>query len=123
MASDPDIPPPLRRDRGVYIAREAMTHTNANEPEQAADAGMRALAIAQITYSGRITTELRRLDTALRRWKTVPRASEFRDAFGGAILHETRTRGRERGRRPCTEGRLRNGGTTPICSLELRDVR
>jgi tetratricopeptide (TPR) repeat protein len=95
-----DIPPSLRRDRGVYVAREAMAHANANDPEQAADAGMRALAIAQITHSGRITTELRRLDTALRRWKTVPRASEFRDAFGGAILHETRTRGRERGRRP-----------------------
>jgi tetratricopeptide (TPR) repeat protein len=95
-----DIPPSLRRDRGVYIAREAMAHANANDPEQAADAGMRALAIAQITHSGRITTELRRLDTALRRWKTVPRASEFRDAFGGAILRETRTRGRERGRRP-----------------------
>ena len=95
-----DIPPSLRRDRGVYIAREAMAHASANDPEQAADAGMRALAIAQITHSGRITTELRRLDTALRRWKTVPRASEFREAFGGAILLETRPRGRERGRRP-----------------------
>ena len=70
-----DIPRSLRRDRGVYIAREAMAHANANDPEQAADAGMRALAIPQITHSGRITTELRRLDTALRRWKTVPRAA------------------------------------------------
>ena len=87
-----DIPPSLRRDRGVYIAREAMAHANANDPEQAADVGLRALAIAQITHSGRITTELRRLDTALRRWKTVPRASEFHPTRSAAPSSSKRAR-------------------------------
>lgn len=94
-----DIPATLRRDRGVYIAREGIAHAGAGDPDQAADAGMRALSIAHIAQSGRIVTELRRLDTALRRWDTVPSVSEFHGALGG-IVPEGRQRVWEPRRRP-----------------------
>ncbi len=60
------------------LAREAIAHAANREPEQAAAAGSRALAIAQETRSGRIVTELRRLDGALASWRTAPAAAEFR---------------------------------------------
>lgn len=84
------IPASLRRDRGVYIAREALAHAAARDPGRAAASGMRALAIVQLTHSGRILTELRRLDAALRRWKNLPEASGFLDAFASIKPPEMR---------------------------------
>ena len=84
------IPASLRRDRGVYIAREAVAHAAAHNPGRAAAAGMRALAIIQLTHSGRILTELRRLDAALRRWKTLPEASDFLETFATVMPQEIR---------------------------------
>jgi tetratricopeptide (TPR) repeat protein len=72
------LPPSYRRDRGVYLGREALAHAGNGEPEQAAEVGVRALAIAEETRSGRILSELLRLDDALGRWDT-PATTEFRD--------------------------------------------
>jgi len=82
------IPPSLRRDRGVYLGREALAHAGARDPGRAAAAGMRALAIVQVTHSGRILTELRRLDVALRGWKTLPEVSDFHGAFASVMPQE-----------------------------------
>lgn len=79
------IPPTLRRDRGVYLAREAIAHAEAGQPDLAASAGMRALTIVELTQSGRIVIELRRLDAALKRWQMIPAAADFREALGLVI--------------------------------------
>jgi tetratricopeptide (TPR) repeat protein len=72
-----DLPPTFRRDRGVYLAREALAHAGSREPEQAAQVGAQALAIAVETQSGRIANELSRLAAALNDWRAVPMVREF----------------------------------------------
>jgi len=90
-----DLPQEFRRDRGVYLAREALAHANADEPEQAAKTGTAALSVAVETESGRIINELAHLDTELARWQRVPEVVEFRD-------HLTRMLPREKDRTPTT---------------------
>jgi tetratricopeptide (TPR) repeat protein len=84
-----DLPAPYRRDRGVYLAREAHAHAGAQDPDQAAAAGMQALAIAEETGSGRIINELAELDGALQHWSRVPAVSDFRSALTAVIPQET----------------------------------
>ncbi|MFD4483235.1 DNA-binding protein [Streptomyces sp. NPDC058471] len=83
------LPDGYHRDRGVYLARQAVALAGAKAPEQAAALGMHALAVAQDTGSGRITNELVRLDKALIPWQRVSEAAEFRAAFDGTLFHET----------------------------------
>jgi len=56
------LPSTFRRDRGVYLAREALAHASNQDPEQAAAVGKQALVIADETQSGRIVNELAHLD-------------------------------------------------------------
>lgn len=84
-----DLPQSFRRDRGVYLAREALAHAGAEDPEQAAATGLCALAIAQETKSGRIITELVRLDSELTRWKTARSVADFREALTSVIPSQT----------------------------------
>ncbi len=84
-----DLPPRYRRDRGVYLAREARAHAGAHDLEQAAAAGLQALAIAEETGSGRIIHELARLDSDLARWAKVPTVAEFRESLTSFIPRET----------------------------------
>ena len=84
-----DLPPSYRRDRGVYLAREALAHSGANDPERAAAAGLQSLAIAEETGSGRIIYELAELDNDLTRWAKVPAVAEFREALTSFIPRET----------------------------------
>jgi tetratricopeptide (TPR) repeat protein len=84
-----DLPPDYRRDRGVYLAREAQAHAGAHAPEQAATAGLQALAIAEETGSGRIIHELARLDSILTRWAKVPAVADFRESLTSFIPQET----------------------------------
>ncbi|WP_205314815.1 helix-turn-helix domain-containing protein [Nonomuraea lactucae] len=75
------LPAGYHRDKGVYLARESLAHVGAREPEQAAQAGLQALQVAESTGSARIMTELARLDTQLERWPKIPAVSEFRQTF------------------------------------------
>nr|WP_323132740.1 hypothetical protein [Frankia nepalensis] len=75
------LPPAFHRDRGVYLAREALAHAGAREPEQAATLGLHALTVGAHTHSGRIMTSLRSLHEAVAGWKTVPQVREFRQAM------------------------------------------
>jgi tetratricopeptide (TPR) repeat protein len=86
-----DLPQPFRRDRGVYLAREAQAYSGTREPEQAATIGMKALAIAEETGSGRIVNELALLDGNLAQWTRVPAVATFRDALTTVIPQETDT--------------------------------
>jgi tetratricopeptide (TPR) repeat protein len=91
-----DLPPSYRRDRGVYLAREALAHAGAHDPEHAAAAGLQALAIAEETGSGRIIYELARLDDDLTRWAKVTAVLEFREALTSFIPRETLSDGHTR---------------------------
>jgi tetratricopeptide (TPR) repeat protein len=83
-----ELPPSFRRDRGVYLAREALAHAGAREPEQAAGAGMQAIAIAHDTQSGRVIDELARVGTSLAPWVTLPAVADFQDALTSVLPTE-----------------------------------
>lgn len=88
-----DLPQPYRRDRGVYLAREAQAYSGTREPEHAATIGMQALAIAEETGSGRIVNELALLDSNLTPWAAeLPAVAAFRNALTAVIPQETDTR-------------------------------
>lgn len=79
------LPPGFHRDRGVYLARQALAHAGAHDTASASQAGLQALAIARDTRSGRTATELRQLDSALANQRS-PHAASFRDAMREATL-------------------------------------
>ncbi|MGY0466905.1 helix-turn-helix domain-containing protein (plasmid) [Kitasatospora sp. cg17-2] len=83
------LPDGYHRDRGVYMARQAVTLAGARRPEEAAVAGVHALAVAEDTGSGRILTELARLDKELADWSRLPEVAEFRRTLNESLLHET----------------------------------
>ncbi|WP_327378987.1 helix-turn-helix transcriptional regulator (plasmid) [Streptomyces sp. NBC_01216] len=85
------MPDGYHRDRGVYMARQAVALAGARAPEQAAALGMHALTVAEDTGSGRITNELVRLDKALVPWQREPAVAEFRADFDSTLFHETET--------------------------------
>ncbi|MGW4651808.1 helix-turn-helix domain-containing protein [Kitasatospora sp. NPDC004289] len=87
------LPDGYHRDRGVYLARQAVALAGAGSPEQAATVGLHALAVVGDTGSGRIVTELARLDRALADRDTVPEVAEFRAGFDNSLLHQTRSEG------------------------------
>jgi len=94
------LPCGYRRDRGVYLAREAVAHLGNGDVEQASRVGLQALAIGAETGSTRIIVELKHLDATLRKFSTTSSAADFRDA-----MNETRAQwslyavGSERGLR------------------------
>jgi tetratricopeptide (TPR) repeat protein len=83
------LPPSYRRDRGVYLGRQAVAHAGAGEPEQAAVVGLDALAIATQTRSGRILTELARLDQLLAPHASQPCVAQFRAELDAVVVRST----------------------------------
>jgi transcriptional regulator with XRE-family HTH domain len=77
-------PAQLRRDRGVYTARQAVAQALSGDTAAAAGSGMTALSVMRLTGSGRISAELRDLDAALKSQKGDPAAVAFRRAFASA---------------------------------------
>ncbi|MGH3943099.1 MAG: hypothetical protein ACRDTG_31650 [Pseudonocardiaceae bacterium] len=75
------LPGGYRRDRGVYLAREAVAHVGNGDAEQACAAGFQALVIGAETGSGRIIGELESLDTALKRFRSTSSVADFREAM------------------------------------------
>jgi tetratricopeptide (TPR) repeat protein len=80
-----DLPQSFRRDRGVYLARESLAHARARDPEQAADVGMKAIAIAHDTQSGRVINELAQVSAGLAPWAALPAVASFQDALTTVI--------------------------------------
>ncbi|WP_232792162.1 helix-turn-helix domain-containing protein [Actinacidiphila yeochonensis] len=89
MSAIQGLPSDYHRDRGVYLARAAVAHAGAGVPEQAAEVGLRALAVAEGTGSGRIVQELARLDAALVPWQRLSEVGEFRSSFDALLAHES----------------------------------
>ncbi|WP_433328239.1 helix-turn-helix domain-containing protein [Spirillospora sp. CA-294931] len=75
------LPEGFHRDKGVYLAREAIAHACAEEIDRAAEVGLKALSIGAETGSSRILTELDGLSASLQKWSDVPAATEFRNAM------------------------------------------
>jgi transcriptional regulator with XRE-family HTH domain len=84
-----ELPSSYRRGRGVYLARAALAHAGDHEVEQAATLGRDALTIGADTRSGRILTDLIRLDDALARWRTTPAVADFHSAMRDTISRQT----------------------------------
>ncbi|MGW2540051.1 helix-turn-helix transcriptional regulator [Kitasatospora sp. NPDC001574] len=82
------LPANYRRDRGVYLARAAVSQLAAQGPEQSATTAQAALSIAASTGSARIFTELASLDSLLRQWQAVSEVVQFRQAFDSHLFHE-----------------------------------
>lgn len=80
------IPKSLRRERGVHLARQAVARACAGDVGGSAGAGVRAARIADLTGSGRIVTELRRLDRTLRRrWPSHVATDEVHHAMASLL--------------------------------------
>ncbi|WP_189529735.1 helix-turn-helix domain-containing protein [Streptomyces roseolilacinus] len=82
------LPAGYHRDRGVYLARQAVALAGAREVEQAVVVGLQALSIGEETGSARISRELARLDESFDQWRTVPSVIEFKDAMTEAVLRQ-----------------------------------
>ncbi|MGH3427762.1 MAG: hypothetical protein ACRDQZ_09380, partial [Mycobacteriales bacterium] len=79
------LPPGFRRDRGVYLAREAVAHVGHGDVEQASAVGLQALAIGAETASARIIGELTHLDAALGKFPSSTGAVDFHDAMNSTF--------------------------------------
>jgi transcriptional regulator with XRE-family HTH domain len=84
------IPDRMCRDRGVYTARMALAWAAAGELDAAVAAGLEALSVAQVTRSGRIVIELRRLDSTVARHRTRDTVM-LRQALAGVIRPSRRS--------------------------------
>jgi hypothetical protein len=68
------------RGRGIHQARLALACAAAGQPDRAADEGITALSIAQVTKSDLTMRELKRLDRKLAACD-APAAADFHEAF------------------------------------------
>jgi tetratricopeptide (TPR) repeat protein len=75
------LPRVYRNDRGVYLARLARAYAKGNEPELAADAAARALAIVNQTGSGRTLTELDSVASLVEARQNVAAVATFTEQF------------------------------------------
>ncbi|MEU0634326.1 Twin-arginine translocation pathway signal [Streptomyces sp. NPDC005989] len=66
------VPETARRDRGVYMARQATAAAAAREPDQAVEIARIAATIAAETRSARMRRELVTLERAMRPWQDAP---------------------------------------------------
>ncbi|MFG2334278.1 Twin-arginine translocation pathway signal [Streptomyces sp. NPDC048604] len=66
------VPDTARRDRGVYMARQATAAAAAREPDHALEIARAVAAIAVDTGSARMRRELSTLERAMRPWQDAP---------------------------------------------------
>lgn len=66
------VPETARRDRGVYMARQATAAAAAREPDQALEIARGVATIAVETRSARMRKELVTLERAMRPWQDAP---------------------------------------------------
>ncbi|MFJ7252402.1 Twin-arginine translocation pathway signal [Streptomyces sp. NPDC098085] len=66
------VPETARRDRGVYMARQATAAATAWEPDQAVEIARTVAMIAVETRSARMRRELVTLERAMRPWQDAP---------------------------------------------------
>jgi tetratricopeptide (TPR) repeat protein len=79
------LKPGYHRDRGVYVAREALAYARTKEPEHAAMLGIQALTVGVDTHSSRIFTELASVNEALVPWQDMPEVANFQSEVTAAL--------------------------------------
>ncbi|MGH8903721.1 MAG: helix-turn-helix domain-containing protein [Egibacteraceae bacterium] len=75
------LPARYHRDRGKYLARQAIAHAANRDPDQAVAVGHKALEIGRETGSARIFVALRRLDASLADWSDRPAVAQLHEAL------------------------------------------
>ncbi|HEU5158425.1 MAG TPA: XRE family transcriptional regulator [Streptosporangiaceae bacterium] len=70
-----------RRDYGYFLALKGLAYAVAEEPDEAAAAGLRALTLARETSSARTHQEVLRLAGRLRLWRDRTAVADLRDAL------------------------------------------
>lgn len=78
LAGTPDS---YRRDRGTYLAWQALAYAGGRDIDNAVAAGTHALRIAHETKSSRILSELVKLDRELASFDNSPQVSEYRSTL------------------------------------------
>ncbi|MEU6871171.1 Twin-arginine translocation pathway signal [Streptomyces sp. NPDC046751] len=76
------VPETARRDRGVYMARQATAAAAAREPDQAVEIARSAATIAVETRSARMWLELVTLERAMRPWQDAPVGRDLAEVLG-----------------------------------------
>ncbi|MFG3135429.1 Twin-arginine translocation pathway signal [Streptomyces sp. NPDC048211] len=75
------VPETARRDRGVYMARQATAAAGAGDPDQAVDIARGVATIAVETRSARMRRELATLEQAMRPWQDAPIGRDFAEVM------------------------------------------
>ncbi|MEU7731722.1 Twin-arginine translocation pathway signal [Streptomyces griseus] len=73
------VPETARRDRGVYLARQATAAATAREPDQAVEITRTVATIAVETRSARMCRELATLERAMRPWHDAPIGRDLKE--------------------------------------------
>ncbi|WP_406014013.1 Twin-arginine translocation pathway signal [Streptomyces sp. NBC_00984] len=76
------VPETARRDRGVYMARQATAAAAAQEPDQAVEITRSVATIAVETRSARMRRELVTLERAMRPWQDAPVGRDLAELLG-----------------------------------------
>lgn len=76
-----NLPTNYHRDQAVYRTWQALAHAGAEDVEQAADLGLKALSITNETDSTRARNELAQLDSKLAPWSDVPLVRDLHSAI------------------------------------------
>ncbi|MBE9499447.1 Twin-arginine translocation pathway signal [Streptomyces sp. GKU 257-1] len=76
-----EVPATARRDRGVYLARQATAAAAAQDPDQAVEVAREAARIAVDTRSVRMRRELDTLQRAMRPWQDAPTGQDLAEAL------------------------------------------
>ncbi|MFF9914823.1 Twin-arginine translocation pathway signal [Streptomyces sp. NPDC013457] len=75
------VPSTARRDRGVYMARQATAAAVNGEPEQALEIARAVAEIAVETRSARMRREMTALQRAMRPWQDAPVGRDLAEVF------------------------------------------
>ncbi len=79
------VPVTARRDRGVYMARQAAAAASAREPDLAVEIAREAATIAVETGSARMRRELRTLERTMRPWQDAPSGRELAEVLAPVV--------------------------------------
>ncbi|MFJ8931974.1 Twin-arginine translocation pathway signal [Streptomyces sp. NPDC102364] len=79
------VPETARRDRGVYMARQATAAAGAGDPDQAVHIARAVADIAVETRSARMRRELGTLHQAMRPWHDAPIGQDLAEALAPVI--------------------------------------
>ncbi|GAA1974478.1 tetratricopeptide repeat protein [Amycolatopsis minnesotensis] len=83
------LPSTFRRDRGVYLAWQALAKAGAADPDTAVEIGTKALWIARETNSSRILHYLRQLNKELEaKWPKANSVKKFTAALTGSSVRK-----------------------------------